>query len=276
MNKITLTSPSRAHAEVFEYGAHVGSWKVYSTLGDGDERLYLSPKSALDGSAAIRGGVPIIFPQFSTEGPLPRHGFARTSQWQVSDLREDSESALVDVHLQDTPETRAIWNQPFSARFQVKLGGRQLEMGLSVTNLGDAPMTFTCALHTYIRVNDIRQTEVVGLRSSRYRISGGDKNDVREDNDDVLRVQSEVDRIYMNAPDALTVREPSRVTEVRQQGFADCVVWNPWAEKCAQLKDMPADGYLNMICIEAAQINTPVQLAAGQGWAGAQTLVAVV
>ena len=275
MNKITLTSPDRAHVEVFEYGAHVVSWKASSKLASGDERLYLSPRSALDGSAAIRGGVPIIFPQFSTEGPLPRHGFARTTAWEVSDLREDSESALVDVHLLDTAATRAMWNQPFFARFQVKVGGKALEMGLSVTNRNDEPMAFTCALHTYIRVNDIRQTEVEGLRGLRYRISGGDKGDVREDNDAVLRVQAEVDRIYLNAPDVLTVREPNRITEVRKQGFGDCVVWNPWAEKCAQLKDMPAEGYLNMICIEAAQIGTPVQLAAGQSWVGTQTLVAV-
>ena len=271
MNKITLTSPDGAHAEVFEYGAHVSSWK----LANGDERLYLSPRSALDGSAAIRGGVPIIFPQFSNEGALPRHGFARTALWAVSDLHDDGESAWANLQLQDTAATQAIWNQLFSLRFQVKVGGHELEMSLRVTNRGDEPLAFTCALHTYIRVNDIRQTQVEGLRGLRYRISGGDKTDVREDNDDVLRIQSEVDRIYLNVPDGLTVREPNRATEVRKQGFADCVVWNPWAEKCAQLKDMPAEGYLNMLCIEAAQIGTPVRLEPGQSWTGVQTLVAL-
>jgi glucose-6-phosphate 1-epimerase len=272
MNKTTLTAPNGAHAAVFEYGAHVSSW----ALANGDERLYLSPKSALDGSAAIRGGVPIIFPQFSNEGALPRHGFARTTAWEVSDLREDGESVLVDLHLMDTAETRAIWPQPFFARFQVKVGGAQLEMSLQVTNRSDALCSFTCALHTYIRVNDIRQTHIEGLSGARYRISGGDKSDVREDNEDVLRIQSEVDRIYLNAPDVLTVRESERATEVHKQGFADCVIWNPWAEKCAALKDMPAEGYLNMLCVEAAQIGTPVQLEAGQSWTGVQTFVAIL
>ena len=271
MNKITLTAPDGAHAEIFEYGAHVTSW----TLANGDERLYLSPRSALDGSAAIRGGVPIIFPQFSNEGPLPRHGFARTAFWEVGDVREDAESAWVNVHLLDTYKTRAIWNQPFFARFEVKVSGNQLEMSLTVTNRGDAPFAFTCALHTYLRVNDIRQAQVEGLRSTRYRISGADKSTLREDNEEVLRVSSEVDRIYLDAPDVLTVREPNRATEVRKQGFADCVVWNPWAEKCYQLKDMPANGYLNMICIEAAQVGAPVQLQSGQTWTASQTLVAM-
>jgi glucose-6-phosphate 1-epimerase len=275
MNKIKLTAPNGAHAEVFEYGAHVSSWILPDTAADGDERLYLSPNSALDGSAAIRGGVPIIFPQFSNEGPLPRHGFARTTLWEVSNLGEDSEYVWVDLHLLDTTATRAIWNPPFFARFQVKLGGKALEMSLHVTNRGEMPLVFTCALHTYIRVNDIRQTQVEGLSGTRYRISGGDKNDVRQDNEAVLRVQAEVDRIYLNAPDVLTVRETNRVTEVHKQGFADCVVWNPWAEKCAQLKDMPAQGYLHMLCIEAAQIGLPVQLGPGESWQGGQTLRAV-
>jgi glucose-6-phosphate 1-epimerase len=35
---------------------------------------------------------------------------------------------------------------------------------------------------------------------------------------------------------------------------------------------MPADGYERMVCLEAAQIGTPVVLLPGQAWSGAQTL----
>ena len=271
MNKITLTSPDRAHAEVFEYGAHVSSWK----LADGDERLYLSPRSALDGRAAIRGGVPIIFPQFSNEGPLPRHGFARTALWAVSDLHDDGESAWANLQLQNTAATHVVWNQPFSARFQVKVGGPELEMSLQITNRGETPFAFTCALHTYIRVNDIRNVQVEGLADISFRLSGDASRAQFIDAERSLKIFSEVDRIYLNVPYALTVREPNRATEVRKQGFADYVVWNPWVEKCAQLNDMPAEGYLNMLCIEAAQIGVPVQLEPGQSWQGTQTLVAL-
>jgi len=273
--KIRLNVPNSAgataaHVEVYEYGAHITSWAV-----TGDERLFLSPSTEFRPGAAIRGGVPVIFPQFSLEGPLPRHGFARTQLWELSDVREDAESVCVDLHLMDSPATHPIWDQPFFARFQVEGRGRQLEMRFSVFNRGTIPLTFTCALHTYLRLHDVQQAQVEGLRGTHYRLSGGSRAETFVDEAEVIRIDREIDRIYLNAPDVVTVREPYRVLEVRKQGFADCVVWNPWAEKCALMKDMPPDGYLHMVCIEAGQIETPVELAPQESWTGVQTLVAV-
>ena len=67
---------------VYLHGAHVTSWKP---ARDHDERLFLSERSEFRAGTAIRGGIPVIFPQFAAEGPLPRHGFARTSEWTLDD-----------------------------------------------------------------------------------------------------------------------------------------------------------------------------------------------
>jgi glucose-6-phosphate 1-epimerase len=60
---------------------------------------------------------------------------------------------------------------------------------------------------------------------------------------------------------------------VENQGFPDVVIWNPWVELCAQLKDMPVDGWKHMLCVEAAAAQHPVNLPAGEEWYGRQTLV---
>ena len=52
------------------------------------------------------------------------------------------------------------------------------------------------------------------------------------------------------------------------------VVWNPGAEKTAQLKDMPADDWRKMLCVEAALVFEPALLPPGEEWSGMQTLVA--
>ncbi|HBI68939.1 MAG TPA: D-hexose-6-phosphate mutarotase, partial [Massilia sp.] len=51
---LLLTAPDGAQACVTLYGAHLISWRG----ADGRERLFCSAQSALDGSRAIRGGVP--------------------------------------------------------------------------------------------------------------------------------------------------------------------------------------------------------------------------
>ncbi len=75
----TLRTLDGDTASIVAHGAHVTSWRT----ANGVEQLYLSPRSAYHSGAAIRGGVPIIFPQFNMVGPLPRHGFARTAPWQL-------------------------------------------------------------------------------------------------------------------------------------------------------------------------------------------------
>jgi glucose-6-phosphate 1-epimerase len=71
-----LRWPGGDAATVALRGAQVLSW-----VCGGRERLYLSPKALFDGESAIRGGVPVCFPQFNQRGSLPKHGFARNLTW---------------------------------------------------------------------------------------------------------------------------------------------------------------------------------------------------
>ena len=57
-------------------------------------------------------------------------------------------------------------------------------------------------------------------------------------------------------------------------GFADTVVWNPGAAKCATMTDLEPQDYHWFACVEAAQVGTPIRLAPGQKWQGMQTLTA--
>lgn len=264
-DKITLRTSQGDTAQVVAYGAHVTSW----CTADGVEQLYLSPRSTLQVGAAIRGGVPIIFPQFSMEGPLPRHGFARTAQW-LPEVGRDP--AAVAFAWRDDAYTRSLWPHAFAARYAVALAPRELRLTLCIDNTGDQAFTFTSALHTYFRVSDIEQVQVEGLGGAPYRDSAGG-GVMRTQAESHLRIRAEVDRIYMNAAEFLTLHDgPQRRLQLHQAGFNDTVVWNPGAQKCGALKDMPADGYRHMLCIEAARIGQPITLPSGQRWCGTQRM----
>lgn len=263
---ILLRASDGAIAHVYLHGAHVTSWRP---ARDGDERLFLSERSEFRAGVAIRGGIPVIFPQFAAEGPLPRHGFARTSEWTLDGVSSRGGDAIASLQLRDSPATRAIWDHAFVATLDVRVGGDQLAVSLSVENRGTEPLTFTGALHSYLRVYDVRDTTLVGLRGTKHRESGAPATLVREMND-ALHVDGEVDRVYVDVPRTLTLWEPERSLEIGFDGFRDAVVWNPGPIKAAALADMDPGGERHMVCVEAAAVQQAVSVAAGERWSGTQ------
>ena len=262
-NLIHLHSPDGGRVAISPYGAHVLSWAT----ADGDERLFLSPRTAWRKGEAIRGGVPVIFPQFSTTGPLMRHGFARTSDWQVLEVTPVS----ARFQLADNDSTRAAWPQDFSVEYLVRLAADRLEMELVVSNRGAAAMNFTAALHTYLRVSDIGDVAVSGLHGCRFSENGVIAPPER-DRDAQISFPGEVDRLYPRSPSELRLVDAGRDLRISSQGFPDTVVWNPGPERCAALKDMLPDGFRNFVCVEAAAAAQAIVLAPGQSWRSAQVL----
>ena len=266
---VSLRAADGAAGEVYLHGAHVTSWRP---APDDEERLFLSARSEFRADAAIRGGIPVIFPQFSEEGPLPRHGFARTAEWRLERVsRTEQGDAIATLTLTDSAETHAVWSAEFRATLSVRVGGPSLVTTLEVENIGASPFSFTCALHTYLRVHDVAQVEVRGLQGSRYR-DAADRTRLRLDDDPVLRITGELDRVYVGAPPDVVVREPRRALRVSAREFPDLVLWNPGRKRAAALADMEPDGERAMLCVEAAVVQSPIALATGGRWRGSQTL----
>ena len=262
---------------------------------------------------AIRGGVPICFPQFSDFGPLGQHGFARNETWEVrrvnliypirvhppersrprptppaprrgSDARRDRTSQVtartptsVQMTLRSTPASKEKWPHDFVCVYEVMLGaGNHLKTTMSVTNTGTEPMTFTTALHTYFRCDDALAAKVTGLKGASY-LDSLDGRVRREEVGDFVAFAEEVDRIYLSTSDALAVEDVagSRSIRITKRNLPDAVVWNPWIEKSKATGDLGDDDYKKFVCVEAAAIETPVTLPAGERWECEQVLECV-
>lgn len=264
-----LHGPRGASAVVSQLGAQVLSW----ITPDGRERLFLSDKAVFDGSVAIRGGVPVCWPQFGELGDLPKHGFVRRLPWQVGAQRCGDDYALLTMELADNEQTRALWPHAFHLELTVMLEADRIDLELSVTNTGGAEFSFTGALHTYVRVVQVEDVTVEGLYGHDYRDAAKGNNVIR-DTGTHIAVEAEMDRVYRKVRRPQLLQAGNLSLALQGQGFPDVVVWNPWVDKCAALADMPADGWRHMLCIEAAA-ERPVVVAAGDEWYGRQTLVAV-
>jgi glucose-6-phosphate 1-epimerase len=255
-------------AAVSLYGGQLLSWRP---AGE-DEQIYHSPLSQPAAGHSVRGGAPICFPQFSDRGPLPKHGFARNRRWQmVTPPAPHAQVAEARFQL-DSAMTSTLWDQAFCLVLVVRLGPGWLELHLQAANTGRTAYAFTGAIHTYLAVQDVRTARVLGLQGLQYedQVQG---NALATQAQPELVIDGEVDRVYRSVPGLLRLEGGGMPTRrILQQGFEDIVTWNPGPDKAARLGDLPRDGWLHMLCIEAAVVHRPVSLAPGKTWRGMQRL----
>jgi len=270
-SKVVLLADDGARADVYLHGGQVTSWV---SAGDTTDRLFLSSRAQFKTGGAIRGGVPVSFPQFAGQGSLPNHGFARVSVWDlVRAGRLQSGAAQATLRLTHSPATFALWTHAFAVELTVTVVGRQLDIDLVVRNTGSTTFEFTGALHTYLRVADIGSVAIRGLRNAHYRDKVLGKDDLVEWATE-LKIDRPIDRIYFVAPDEIEIREPGRTTISHATGFPDTVVWNPGERGGAALDDLEPGGYIRMVCIEAAVARTAAIVSPNGTWSGAQRLIA--
>lgn len=245
---IRIAAPDGAQAIVTLYGAHLVSW----TGADGGERMFLSARSALDGGKAIRGGVPVIFPQFAERGAGMRHGFARVSTWELAGSGLDGDTAWAEFSLAPrmlAEPVRQAWPHDFALLLRVAVRANELAMTLTVRNEGSAPFPFSTALHTYFLVPDVCAVRIEGISS------------------DEISIIDKLDEVYQHVSGRATLATGARTLLLEQEGFLDAVVWNPGAADTAALPDMADDEYQRFVCIEPALLD-PFTLGPGEVWTG--------
>jgi len=305
MTKIILRNASGSSSvEVFEHGAHITSFKTRKDAHNNRQQqqpdeeeevevLYMSKRAVIGKGSKIRGGIPICFPQFGQSGPMVQHGFARQSdEWKITRTMVDEEegTSSVVLTLNDTYETRQMWNQNhFQADYIISVTDKdELIVDFRVKNLNqNDALSFTCALHTYFNVDHIDKTGIRGLHNLQYVDKVPKANNALvQQSEEIVTFSEEVDRVYQSLTQAKTSelhilfnhQEKQEGGGIKvtlpynndhpQNGFKDCVVWNPWIEKTKGLQDMDDSDYLKFVCVEAAVVKNPVHLSAQQSWQG--------
>lgn len=263
-----LAHASGASVEVFPYGAHVVSWRT----ADGRERLLLSRKAVYEPGKAIRGGIPVIFPQFGP-GPIVTHGFARNREWHVvaSSVTAHGEVSLT-LALESDQATRAIWPHEFSLQLEIRLGER-FTILLRTTNRGAASFEFQSALHTYFHVEDIARIKIPALAGHDYLDVTRSRERTKQPNLPV-QIEGEVDRVYLGVPRKVTIVDsaPGERIAIETRDFLDATVWNPGPEKAAKLSDLDPNEYKQFVCVEAANVAAPIHLGPGSTHLAEQTV----
>ena len=263
---VRLCLPCGDTALVALHGATVLSW-----VAAGRERLFLSAASPFNGRDAIRGGVPVCWPQFNVRGRLPKHGFARNLPW-MADAHPvlAADSAQTSLRLGSGPATLALWPQTFEARLTVSLTPGGLRVALGVDNPDAQPLVFSGALHTYFAVDDVAQVQLTGLGGQSEWDALSDTHGTAAD---TLHFKGGFDRVYSAAAAPLTLHDGAhRLSIAQSPDWAHTVVWTPGAANAAGMADMAPGSHQRMLCVEAAQVLQPIAVPAGGQWQGWQQL----
>lgn len=259
-----MVSNKYADATICLYGAQIVSYSPTRNV----EVLWMSPYSSFEQGKAIRGGIPVCFPWFGpheSDDSLPQHGFARIMNWEVSETRvlDGGESQLC-LKLCSSEKTKEWWPHEFCAEMIFTVGAK-LTVTLKVTNLSEKEIKYTSALHSYFSVSAIENISIEGLQNTPYQnqLDGGDY--IQEE--ELLSINKAITHHYYNTEKTCIINDPifRRKIIIGKCGSKNSTVWNPWAETCAEMGDMPNNAYETFVCLETVnKIKDEICLEAGE------------
>lgn len=208
-----------------------------------------------------RGGVSILFPQFSNVGGFKKHGLVRDSEWSLLKDEKDKSSHLLEFSLILDPTIN--WPHRAKLSYEVTQLKNALSLLLKIENTGSTSFSFTGGLHPYFYLSSVLNCNVEGLNSTSFT----DKHKATH-NERILKfTNSEFERLYHgNKPLKLTYDNIS--LEINQKGFDEWMIWNPGQSHSKSIPNLPHDDWKNFICIEPVIASKPKLLKLGDIFKG--------
>lgn len=243
-----------ATATIYLQGAHLIAWQPAGF----EPALLLSHKSDFAPGKPIRGGIPVVFPWFATDRkkdridghPGPSHGFARIQDWSLDKAQRTKDGVMLSFSQGPTAMSRSMGYDNFLLTLEFQIG-HELKVAMTVSNLGDKPLIFEQALHTYYKITDIHEVSVIGLEPTSY-IDKLDDFKVKAATGQPIRFSTATDTIY-NKTEATCViddKPGGRRITVQKAGSHSTIVWNPFAE----MPDLGAWDWHEYVAVETGNV----------------------
>ena len=246
---------AHARATISLYGGQVLGFHPHHTT---DDLMFLSERAFYEQGKAIKGGAPICWPWFGADtSGMNRgaHGFARNQLWRVVSTRELADDGATEVvlALNPSPKSLELWAHTFELTSTITVG-KTLKIALVTRNTSDTPMHLTQAIHTYFKVGDIGQTQVLGLENTQYIDNAVGGNREIKPQMGAIDFTQEVDRIYTHTPPIMQIVDAAwqRNIQIQAIGSHSTVVWNPWVEIAKKSADLNDGDYQKFVCVETA------------------------
>lgn len=224
---------SKFTAKVALQGAHLFHWQPKHIA---QPVLWLSEIEPFKAGNAIRGGVPICYPQFGAglDGmQTPFHGTARISLWELFDYAVDEQGVYLAFQLGGKAKVEMLLGETAEIRF---------------THLDTEPSQL--ALHSYFHLADIAETQISGLPTRCFNSLTQTEQAV----ENPRKITENVDCIYTLEHPLSMIEDlgSQRVIQIEHGNASEIVLWNPWHKPTGGMSEQ---GYRTMVCVETARIH---------------------
>jgi len=231
-----------------------------------DNIFYQSPLCSLLQSSSLRGGQPIIFPQFADRGPIKKHGIARDVDWKII----VDERTVYRHRLILTKEffDNEIINWPHAAKItlDVEYTLGTIRQVFEVCNTGSSEFSWTGGLHPYFSVKDTQLASLVGLSGVPYEDRYLQGNNFT--GPEILKWgEAACEKLFDSAPNIILDTGLNKIY-LHTTGFDQWMVWNPGRQGCKDISDLPDDDWKKFVCIEPVCVQRPINLKPSEKFKG--------
>ena len=232
---------------------------------DPDGFFYCSPLAS-SSKGSLRGGQPVIFPQFADRGPYKKHGIARDVMWEtIADERAPYRHRVI-MSREFSGADLAGWPHHASITLDIEYTQGRLQQIFEVHNIGQKTFSWTGGLHPYLAVPDLQQATLSGLSGVPYedRYHPG-QNFIGPE---ILNWdEAPCEKLFEHAPD-LVLDTGHCTINLHVSGFDQWMIWNPGREGAKALVDLPDEDWNKFVCIEPVCVSRPIVLQPGERFVG--------
>ncbi len=269
MVPVLLYTAGGAQCTILREGANLVSW----IPANGSEQLFISRCSGSVDGLPVRGGIPLVFPQFAEMGPLPKHGILRNINWDLIAISSQPDCASATLQTECRPFSYPGWPYAFRARLVVELQDQSVFLQFSIQNTGTQTFAFQSAMHAYLRLPGGTPADILGCIPANY-FDKQLQSWCEPAMTSPVHINAATDRIYQSPATRLLCQSGTTRLTLQSGGFPEMVIWTPWREGASAIPDLGDDEGDQFICIEPAAIYQAQQLAPGSQWQGRLRLLA--
>ncbi|KAL3273801.1 hypothetical protein HHI36_015229 [Cryptolaemus montrouzieri] len=248
LNQIYLDRGDNVQCTISRFGANITSWTVW-----GVEQLFVSRKTTYNNLKPIKGGIMLIFPHYKYWSLGPSNGFASMMVWKIDKgpFKLPTGDIQVILVLEQGQIANNIWNYQYHIQYTVTLLEKELHLDWTIKNLSKYSFHFNFLFSNHVRVPDIRNCKLQGVKDSKYIDEINDLY-LLEQKDDEILLDCELNKIFVSTTENIIITDimAERNLYVHKVNLPDTIVQTIGEEKGKSMEDFCPNEWNKMLILE--------------------------